>query len=122
MHEKDRAAAATVLAVFLKALCEFYETDSVAPGIVLSWLPDRKVFYCSVRRYSLHTHALRSRVVITAVSRVSPDKAVLTAMRKWQDEVRNPRQDNLDLFMKEPLAELDEERMMGTNPFDEGNF
>lgn len=102
----------TILETFLKALCEHYSTDSVAPGIVVSWLGDRRLYYCSVRRYSLHTHALRSNVIVAAASKHSMEAALGLAMKKWQDEVKNPRQSNLKLFMSMPF---DVEDTQGVN-------
>lgn len=98
-HYRDQRP---MLDVFLKALTEYYSTDGVAPGIVVAWLPNRQVFYCSVRRYSLHTHALRSSVIVHGCSRLSAEQAIKRAMAKWKDEVKKPRQSNLKLFMTEP--------------------
>lgn len=92
-----------ILDVFLKALTEHYSTDGVAPGIVTAWLPDRRLFYCSVRRYSQHKFALRSNVVVSFGSKLSANAAIAGAMRKWKQEIRHPRQSNLKLFMKEDL-------------------
>ena len=100
----------SVFDVFLKALTEYYVADGVAPGVVVSWLPDRRVFYCSVRRYSLHTFALRSSVVVTGVSKLSADQAVIRAMHKWKDEVKQPRQSNLKLLMTLPFDGSEDER------------
>lgn len=85
--------------IFLKALTEHYATDGVAPGIVVAWLPDERVFYCSVRRYSQHRFAMRSNVVMSARSKLSSEAAVRGAMKTWKQEVLRPRQSNLNLFV-----------------------
>lgn len=104
MEKFDRykaTGAVPILDTFLKALTEHYSTDSVAPGIVTAYLPDRRVFYCSVRRYSAHTFAMHSNVIVSGASKRSADAAVSLTMRKWKGEILRPRQDNLRLFMAE---------------------
>jgi hypothetical protein len=98
----------TILDVFLKALTEHYATDSLAPGIVVAWLPDRCIFYCSVRRYSPHNFAMQSNIIVKAVSTLSADSAIHRAMQKWKQEILKPRQSNFDLFMAEDQFEYDE--------------
>lgn len=97
-----------VIDTFLRALTEYYDKDAVAPGIVVAWLPERKVFYCSVRRYSSHTHALRSTVIAKGESSQTSERAVKYAMRRWRTAILHPRQDNLDFIMRTPTALADE--------------
>lgn len=95
-----RLYAVPIIDTFLRALTEYYDKDAVAPGIVVAWLPERKIFYCSVRRYASHTFALTSNVLVSARSRHSSEQAVKTAMKVWKRTILQPQQENLDFIMK----------------------
>lgn len=94
---------ASSMDVFLRALTEHYAQDVTAPGVVVAWLPDQAVYYCSVRRYASTAFALHGNVVVKYRSRASAEDAVRGAMRRWRDEIRRPRQSHLALFMDADL-------------------
>jgi hypothetical protein len=103
-EDRFKRVSASVLDTFLKALTEYYSTDTLAPGIVTAYLPDRRVYYCSVRRYSITTFGLHNRVIVTASSSISSSHAVKVTMCKWKEEIQRPQQTNLKLFMRQDLG------------------
>jgi hypothetical protein len=68
----------------LKQITEYYKDDKIAPGMVTAWLPGRKTFYCSIRRYGIGTENPRRADVITAYESTSYRAAVLGCVRNWR--------------------------------------
>lgn len=49
--KKVRVAKPSRIEIFLQMLSELYPSDTLAPGLVIAWLPDKNIFYVSAVRY-----------------------------------------------------------------------
>lgn len=68
----------------LKQITAYYKDDKIAPGMVIAWLPNRKTFYCSIRRYGIGTENANRANVVAAYESTGYRAAVLGAIRNWK--------------------------------------
>lgn len=78
---KTKRAKQTLLETCLRAISELYPEDSTAPGVVLSFLSDRKLFYASFARYPNGTES-GSKIVLASATSASSIEAALSSLAK----------------------------------------
>lgn len=64
----------------LRAAAKVYATDASAPGIVISWLSDKKEWYASLQRYP---DGETKRLAAKAYSRIGVDHVVMILAATW---------------------------------------
>jgi hypothetical protein len=84
--------------LFLKALTEYYNSDRLAPGIVVAWLPEKQTFYASVTRFPSIGHH-HKEVVVKVEDAESAAVALDKLAEKWKSKVA-PRKTNLAAFLE----------------------
>jgi hypothetical protein len=74
-------SATELLPLFLQGVTELYPLDKVSPGVVLSFLSDRKYFYASLVRYEGHHE---NKTVLTNACGDTLDAALEQLFQNWK--------------------------------------
>lgn len=68
----------------LKAISELYPSDTMAPGVVLAWLPSTREFYASFVRYQQGFIQIEKDVLASAKSKDFLD-VIPALVKNWHD-------------------------------------
>lgn len=78
-----------VLDLFLKAVTELYPHDKSAPGLVLSYLQDKKEYYASFARYEGAMG--QGKQVVTNHTAKTLEDAITGLAQKWYNGIPSAR-------------------------------
>lgn len=95
--DKDKAGAS--IGLFLRAIKEAYPKDKCQPGLVLSYLGDRRLYYASVLRYE-DAYGYK-KIVISSATGITIGEALKSVAEIWTNEGKN---------LKEFVAQVGEGR------------
>jgi hypothetical protein len=70
---------------FLHTLCDHYKHDTIAPGLQLAYLPEKKQYYCAVHRFL--TGNINSRKVVAKAVEDDLIGALIKCAKIWQEIV-----------------------------------
>jgi hypothetical protein len=85
-----------VMETFLKAIHELYPEDRTRPGLVLSWIAQRKVFYASLVRYQipeLHdgNACTQKKVILFSAEGPTINEALTLLAKRWKSGTEHVR-------------------------------
>lgn len=78
--------AAAIMKSLLPAVTEMYSKDHTVPGLVVAWLPEDKVFYASIARY---TDGMKE--VVASERGKTLDQAVSRLAKTWSHDTKHQR-------------------------------
>jgi hypothetical protein len=78
------------LALFLRAIKEAYAKDKCQPGLVLSWLEDKQLFYASICRYD--GYQASNKTVVTSETGTTIAEVLRKLSVKWLSLDQNLKQ------------------------------
>lgn len=83
----------TLYTELLKAISEFYPNDHICPGLVVSWLPEERLFYASICRYpASHT----DKVIVTSTTDDTVEATIVKLAKLWRKKTTHvKRLDNI---------------------------
>lgn len=65
---------------FLKALTNYYSADDISPGLQVSWLKDKSMYYVAIHRFKTN---IQSRTILVKALGPTLDEAVQNCMDQW---------------------------------------
>lgn len=69
----------------LMELSAYYFRDKIAPGLQSAWLPDKKLFYVAVHRFT--NHSIESRTVVAKATGTDATITEASCMAIWREIV-----------------------------------
>lgn len=65
---------------FLKTLTNHYRGDDISPGLQISWLADKGMYYVAIHRFKTN---IQSRTVLVKALGLTLDEALQTCWDQW---------------------------------------